>query len=429
MKFVLNKLWGNELFKGSVILTVASFIGNILNYFVNIATGRALGPSGYGEIAALFSYISVTSLPMTIITIILIQKIASSGNDQLSYTYSLEKYFWKKIRQWWFFSIPIVLSVPFIPRLTNLDTITSLFFVPIILLSFIGSFYGAALQGLSMFSTSSIFGILSTLLRLAGALMALFWLKSISLILIFFLLAMIIPLIVTIYILKKRIKEDNAHYLPINKRLVSIFLDKQFIITSLSIFAVSLFGNIDIMFVKKFFSGTESGIYSSWSLFSKIIFYFVGPIMAVSLIYFSKENKKNTNQNTTLHITLLFLLLLSISNYIAYRYFAHLIINVFFGSKFLAVIPYLTYASIFGAVYAATLLMNNYFLAKKSYGVLILPISICFYILSLFFIERSLIAVIMLNTYFAIIVAVFYFGFYIKAQWKKYEHRPIKRSR
>ncbi len=311
----------------------------------------------------------------------------------------------------------MVVGIPFIPQLTNLNSTTSLFLVPIILLSFTGSFYGAALQGLSMFFTSSIFGILGTLLRLVGALIALFWLKSISVILIFFLFAIIIPLIASMYILKNRIKENHTRTIEINKRLITIVTNKQFIITSLSIFAVSLFGNIDIMFVKKFFSATESGIYSSWSLFSKIILYFIGPIMSVSLIYFSKA-QKNKNQNTTLYVTLFLLLLLSTSNYVAYRYFGHLIIDVFFGSKFVAVIPYLSYASIFGAVYAATLLMNNYFLAKKSFGVLILPVSICFYILGLFFIERSLISVIMLNTYFAIIVAVLYVGFYIKTQWR-----------
>ena len=75
MMKLLKKLWANEFFQGGFFLTSSSFTINVLNYFFNLLAARTLGPSGFGEITAFFSYNNIFSVPILVVTLVLIQKI------------------------------------------------------------------------------------------------------------------------------------------------------------------------------------------------------------------------------------------------------------------------------------------------------------------------------------------------------------------
>ena len=186
MKSKLINLSKNTFIQGGFFLTASSFFAGFLNYLFNIFTARALGPEGYGEIAALFSYMVVLSIPMGTITSLLIQKIGSA-EDPSEYAIAVHLWILNKSKKWWFLLLGIVIATPFIPALTNLTPLSGYILPVIMVLSFAGSYYTGALQGLHIFFWFALISIGSVALKLVGSLLAINGFGGLEMVLIFLL--------------------------------------------------------------------------------------------------------------------------------------------------------------------------------------------------------------------------------------------------
>jgi len=216
--------------------------------------------------------------------------------------------------------------------------------------------------------------------------------------------------VISFFILQKLFyKHQTKHtFLPFVSLRKFVF-SSQFIITLFSLLSLTLLSNADIVFVKKFFSQADTGIYGSWSLFAKIILYVVAPITQIAFVFFA-GNKKKHLQDKMLAISLVVVILVGITGYIGYTYFGTMLITGLFGIKFLKITPYLGLASIFGTFYATANLLNTYFLAKKNRYALIFVFLFPLYIITLFFLPKNLISVMRMNIVFSGSVAFFYLG-------------------
>lgn len=407
MRKKIIELAGNEFVKGGVLFTVSSFIAGVLNYFFNLLAAHGLGPLGFGEITALFSYTIIFSVPMLVISLIIIEKLGSKEENAKNYAISLENWFLLKLKKWWFVIVLFTFLSPVVPRFTNLSQITGYFLIPLIILSFLNSYYLALLQGLKFFEWVSLLGIVSVLIKLAGSVFVVLGVDGISTIIFF----LFVSSLCSLYFSHKKIKHsvDVLKIKPqrINKRILDVTANKQIIITFFSILALSMFNNADIIFVKKFLSPIDAGIYSSWSLFAKIILYLVGPIIMISFIFFSSRKSEKAHEKVLIY-SLILLFLVAITSFIFYKYFSFFLIRFFFGYKFDRVAPLLSKASIFGSLYTAIYFINNYFLAKKSRFSLILAVIIPIYLILLFIIPNTLNSIIYLNIYFSSFVTLVY---------------------
>jgi O-antigen/teichoic acid export membrane protein len=303
--------------------------------------------------------------------------------------------------------IPLLIIIPFVPRLTNLTPVVGYALIPYVVLIFATAFYSAILQGLLFFFWISLVSILTSSLKLAGGALVMAGVDGLATVVAFMLLSGIIPLFVSHTILKHRVRRKHAISEKLNKRLSHAVFNKYVVLTFLSILAITLFNNIDVIFVKKFFSPQNAGIYSSWSLFAKIILYFTGPLSLVSFIFFSDKSSEK-NHERILAVSLCILFVIGVVSFIFYRYFSLTVIHIFFGNKFDAVAPYLAAASIFGSFYTTITFINNYFLAKKSRLSLMLCALIPVYFVLLFMIPRNLGTLIGLNIYFSLAILILY---------------------
>ena len=151
MRRHIQLYWSNEYVQGGVFLTVASFIANALSYVFNFFAARVLGPAGYGELTAFYSYIALFSVPMAVFSHIIIQRISSRAENPYAYASSFATQF-KHIL---FCLLPFIglslLGIPFISRITNLSPVVSYLLIPAILLGLISSFYTSLYQGLKLF--------------------------------------------------------------------------------------------------------------------------------------------------------------------------------------------------------------------------------------------------------------------------------------
>lgn len=408
MKSLIKSLWGNEFCQGGIVLTAGSFIVNFLNYLFSVFTAKSIGPKGFGEITALISYVSIFSLPFTILSTIIIQKISAAGINRKIYALSLEHLFISKTQKILIFCFPLLLSIPFIPRLTNLSPLSSYSLIPLIVLSFFSSFYLAANQGLRLFFLATVIAIGTATFKFTGPFLSYIGVDGVAVIIIFLLLSAFFSAIASYILFHNKLPHNSDGVTKrIEKSIFSILLSRQFLIFALSVTGISLFGTIDIIFVKKFFSPEIAGIYSSWSLFSKIILYAVGPFISISFIFFSSAETKMQQKNTLL-VSLVVLFFIGVASYLVYANFAGVLVELFFGRRFNTVMQYLGIASVFGSFYTALTFINNYFLSKKSLAALILPLGLPFYIIALFMIPKRIDCVIFLTIAYSILVMILY---------------------
>ena len=416
MLALLKKSLNNKYARGAFFLTVASFMTNFINYIFYLIICRSLGPDGYGDISALMSYIAILSVPLSVISLYLIQKIASSKTNKFTYVSELETYFWSKIKKYRFLIIATGLLTPFLPKITNLSGLISYSILPLLFLSVIGSIYDSFFQGLGLFFAFSVLGVVAVLIKLFGGFLTLTNYAGLLTVIIFLIISGIFKSLGSKIVLNREMaKKVNDKKILIQKRILSLLKSRQFILTFFSVVGTVALGNLDIIFAKKFLDSHFAGIYSSWSLFAKIILYIIGPILSISYIFFSDSHYSDKHDRMFL-ISLVVLLIFGICISVFYLNFAQFVVFIIFGGKFNEVVHRLSLAGLYGILYSAIIYFNNYFLAKKSIISALLPISLIFYAISLLFITKNIDSLIMINIQFSsiivivyILIAVFYF--------------------
>lgn len=410
MRKKILTLLSNEFIQGGFFLTASSFLINLLNYFFYFFAARILGPTGYGEIVAFFSYIVLISVPMTVFSMIVIQKVGEKNRHQVEYARALENHFWQKVKKWWFLFIPFIIFIPFTPQLTNLPPVIAYFIIPFMISSFISVIYSSVLQGLKLFLIFSIFNLVSTVLKFVGIGLPLFRLGDASAVIAFYFFSGLITLIIFILIIKRQVfrkQRTEATKIVLQRTIFRFIFDPQFALTLLSILAITAFSNIDIIFVKKYYSSIDAGIYSSWSMLAKVILYATGPMIQVGYVFFSGKRHHYVHERILL-FSVGILFLITLIGFVGYQTVGALLVNMLFGERFNAVLPYLGKASLFGGLYTLLTLFNHYYLAKKDKYALLLFSVIPIYISFLFFIPKNISAIVNLNILFSLATLVLY---------------------
>lgn len=399
--------------RGSLVFTISTFLGSFLNYLFNLIVAKKLGPVGFGEITTLFSYTTIFSVPMTVITMVLVQKIGSNNQRSLAYALTLEQWFLMKLKKWWLVLVPFFFLTPLIQNVTNLTLYSSAAIAPFVILSFAGAYYAALLQGLHLFMWLAVLGLIAAVIKLTGAVVIPDAAVGVPYI-VFFLFMSTGSIIASSFLIFRRIgRRTEVIQSKLKRRVLGSLFQKQVLITFFSILGLTLLGNADIVIAKKFLSPEQAGVYGSWSLFAKIILYLIGPLLTASYIFFSSlKNKKN--HEIVLKLSLVVLAMLGIVSFIFYQNLALPIINLLFGSKFNSIAPVLGLASIFGTLYASTTLINNYFLSKKS-TLSLMPILVgLVYVPALFFLGRSLLNLIIINLTLGTVLLLLQIGCLVK---------------
>lgn len=411
MRKKITALANHPFIQGGVILSFANIVTGFLNYFFNSLSAKTLGPSGYGEITALFSYLVVFSVPLGVISTDLIRRIGHLKSNQSGTILGWETWIWQKIYYWRGLVIPYFLLALFIPRLTNLSLFSSFALLIFILLAFIGTFYNATIQGLQLFFLAAGFSIVSVLLKLIGPILVNFHLGGANLIISIMLIGTIIMVPIYQIIIRKKLKSTlnlTDYKEPLNKRIKSLFTNRNIILTTLSLLAITLFSNFDMMFAKKFFNSETAGLYGAWNLLAKIVLYAAGPLSGLSFVYFANQSYKKQHRQSLVFL-IIGIIVIGGLMFTAYSLFGTLIINLLFNKNYFGVVNYLPQAAIFGCLYTLISFLNGYFLANSSHYSLILAIIFPVYFISLLLFGRSFSGLINLNLIFAATTFIIYF--------------------
>ena len=411
LKKIIAGIVSRKFLRGSVVYWAASLLGGLMNYFFNSYVGKALGPNGFGDISTLFSYVIVLSIPTGIIGTFLIIKIGDKVKNR-DYAHGLFQWFMNFLKKRWLLVSLAFILTPFVSPLTGLPQTVAYFLIPILLINWILAYYHSLLQGLHLLSTLALVGLLMTAIKLTGGLSAYFFHQGIVIVLFSLFAGFVVNLLISHFVLSRFLARAKALSLNVQKKLLNLHKDKHIWLTIASTISIGLLGNIDIIIAKHIFKAEDVGFYSAWSLFGKIILYIFGPLLSVGFIFFSSKKYKKYHRPGFVFTIMIFALIGAVAYY-GYDMFGLTAVNLVFGQSFMPVAPYLDVAAIYGTCFLLVLFTHQFFLAKGSWGVLILPVLSVIYIGVILFAAKSIVALMIITVGFLAMVFATSLVFYL----------------
>ncbi len=317
--------------------SIVYFVGNMLTAFgglvLTIIVARQMGPVEYGIFGSLMGLMYFLTIPVGAMDILIIKTVSSfHSSESLGNTKYFLFYIFKKL--WLPFVLAfLVLLLLTIPLKTYLHLESGLSLVLmwfIVYMSIIGTVLSSAMKGLLNFFPVSLNIVLSMLVRILSSLLIIFMVTRSHFGGLWGLIfSGIFSLGLFIYQLKKL---WNSQIEVVDK--AKLGLRKLGIYSLLISGAFTAMYSLDMIFVRHYLSGFESGIYASLATAGKMIFFAISPIAAIILPVVSR---KATNPSTARKDLLLLtgvVLFVGLAGAATLYIFPKLIVNTIFGDKF-----------------------------------------------------------------------------------------------
>jgi len=361
----------DPLVSGSLLVLTGSFAVNILSYLFQLLVGRMLSVSEYGILISLFSLVAIVNIPAVVVNTSIV-KIVSELKAKEDYASVSGLFLWLFKAFLVFGLIVLVLSFLLgdkIVRFLNFsDTLLflvfMLFFVSVFVLSIPLSF----LQGLHKFKEFSIVNFVSAFNKLFfGIGVTFFTYKVIGTVWGIFAGALV-SLLVSLLIVKDAVLAKASSVSFWIKKLAEFAVP-----SSISLIALAILFNVDVVLVKHFFDDHTSGIYSSLAIIGRILFFGTSSIGLVLFPLSSSSHAKGRDTKGIFAKSLFLTSFLLMSGFVVFYFFPALIVEILFGPAYYLAVPYLGKFSIFMIFYTLIYLFTQYFLSiyKTKVGIVL----------------------------------------------------------
>ncbi len=371
----------NSLIRDGFLLFSATMILNFSSYLFHFYMGRVLGPSDYGILGALLSIVYFISVPFNTIQTTVTKTVSELVVGK---NYEKIKYFIKRLLKILFLlSLGLILiflaSVKFISGFLGIP-VNSLFVLSFfILFALLLPITRGVLQGLQLFKKLSFTLVFEGITKiLFGYLLVRFGLGvngAISAIIISY----IIPFVIAFYYIKFIFSSKEKSF---SSKSFSYSIP---VLVALS--SLTAFFTVDVIVVKHFFSEILAGYYAALSIIGKTIFFATFSITAVMFPKVSEMHTSKKDYRPLFSKSIVLILIVGGFMALFYFLFPGFIINIFFGSKYLFILPYLGKFSLFILFYSLCYIICFYNLAIRRYNFI--------YILIIF----NIIQIVMLNLF------------------------------
>lgn len=322
----------DALLKHAIIVLLASSVGGLLNYLYQLLMGRMLGPERYGIFGALLSLVYVLTVPVQTIQVSTMRAVsrfqANGRGGDLDF---LIRHYVKRVSFWSvLLTVSIFAASSFIAHFLRLPSIVPVFILAVLLIFqlFLPIFNGA-LQGLQRFlqlgvnqvanfGSKLLFGVVLVSLGLGveGALSGIIF-------------GSLIGILFGIFFLRDIFSKIPAHTGIPEMSFYSVY-------TFLAFLFITLFYNVDMLLVKRFFESTPAGYYGAASMLAKAIFFSTIPIAGAMFPKISTWNDRGNEVVTTrlLKDTLLYTGLLAGLGTLLLNLFPGFAVSLLYGSPY-----------------------------------------------------------------------------------------------
>lgn len=351
----------DSLIRDGFLLFSATMILNFSSYLFHFYMGRVLGPADYGILGALLSIVYFISVPFNTIQTTVTKTVSELLVER---EYSKIKYFTKKLIKN-LFLLSLALIVVFLVLTKFISFFLGIPVNSVLLLSFFILFAlllpitRGVLQGMQLFGKLSFTMVFEGVTKIVfGYVLVRFGLGvngAISAIIISY----ITPFIIALYYIKFLFSHKESKF--------SSDSFKYSIPVLIALSCLTAFFTIDIIIVKHFFFGVDAGYYAALSIIGKTIFFATLSITAVMFPKVSEMHKSKKAYKHLFNKSILFVTLIGGFMNLIYFLFPSFIINIFFGSSYLSIVPYLGKFSLFILFYSLCYIICFYNLAVRRY--------------------------------------------------------------
>ena len=317
------------------ILFVFTSLTNFINFVYHIIMGRLLGPSEYGVLASVLSFLFIAgAIAVTIETVS--AKYASTylaGHN----TVMIKSFFYSITKRILLFTVVIfAIILLFLDRFTaflKIDSVFPLIFLGIMIIenSLIAIGRGTV-QGMKKFKSLGINLLLEAAIKLClGIILVYAGLRANGAIF-GFTLATLFSYFLIFFPLKSILRGKNSEDIKSSINIKKFYKDIFFIL--ISTILISLFSYTDIILVKHFFSSYETGYYSAAAQIGRIILFFPGAVSLVIFPRFSEKFARKEKNQGTLIKSLAIVFIISAFFLVFYFLWPELIVKVIYGSVY-----------------------------------------------------------------------------------------------
>jgi O-antigen/teichoic acid export membrane protein len=359
-----------RLLSSSSIIFVGSILSGGFSYLFNLLSARLLGPEQYSQVTAILALFTVASVGSSAILIVAMRYLGE--------LYYVERYralrqtYWHLMKQSLglaavFFIIGVILVVP----LVKFFAIQAPLPVIIAFLSFFFSFAVSVSRGLLQGSQRFVSISVSTTTEMAVRVLTLVILVKLGFGLVSALWAVVLGSCISLFVTSRPVSKimdlaendscQEDYVLP-QKELLSYAW--QTFITS---FFLNIFLSLDILLVKRYFTGEIAGKYAALSSVAKLIFFLTGPVVSVMFPMISEKRTKGEKHYRALGLSIIVTSVVALLVLGVFSLFPYLVIKILYGQTYTTYSNLLPQVGLFIVFYVLINLFVNYFIAIKDF--------------------------------------------------------------
>lgn len=399
----LKEAAAHPLAKGSAIVFVGTMAANAGAYLYHLVVGRILGPSQYGELAALLSLSYILNvfaiMLQTVVTRFVAHEAAQGKYGDIRRLIVQLSVFLVAVGG--ILLIALIFVAPVIATFLHIKDPLVVYFIFIgVIMSMLSIVLASVLQGLQRFTAGMVIANITSVLRLAaGALAAGF---GVTATIGAGLGAGIMTLVITFIPLRTILTtKQKASSLSVS----SLFSTS--LATFLTILGISVMNSQDVVLVKHFLPALASGWYGALSTMGKIIFFASSSVMYVLLPVVTERSSKGKHTKGIVYGSIGIVAALSGGITLGFFLLPELALRLLYGTAFIAAAPYLGIFGLFSSLYtiAYTIVMALMGLGKTSAWLILIGAALVQDIL-LFVFHQTLTTVIWTNIAVAALLVV-----------------------
>lgn len=352
----------DKLMKHGGVVFFASAVSFFFGYLFHSYMGRNLGPEDYGILDALLSFLLIILIPVsTIQTVVARFSSVYMGSHKQECIYLLMREGFKKL-----FGLGILMFLlfsilsPFLSDFLRIPSIMPVVFLGMaVFLSILLPVSRGILLGMQNFNQFGLnISLEKIILFITGVGLIGFGVNGAMFSLV---LSLLIVLFLSVIPFRK-IKYEKPGK-PLKKANIIRYSIPVFI----SLSAIAIISNIDMIIVKHYFDPLQAGGYATINILGKILFLLSLNIANVIYPKASELYIQKTDSVFLLRKGLFYMGIISLFTIIVYALFPHQIVNLIFGKQYLNYINLLVPYTIFMTIMAFVAIIVHYYLSTMNF--------------------------------------------------------------
>jgi len=363
---MIKKLLASTAISGTFIVTIGVFIGSFFSYLLQFFLGRALSLEDFGIFNTLLSFAVILGVFGGALSVSVVKKVSSlCAKNSFDI---LTKLFWHlSLIALGLGSLLFLILFGFRIQIANFLNIPDFpvvtFFAGFMGLTFLSMVPNSYLQGLLRFKALAFYGVFAAFLRLLIPSVLVLFGYSVSFVFLGMSLAILISFLIAILLLRKNFNSFKDICLINHYKGILAFLGP---LVFMGV-GLTLLNNMDMIFVKHFFSGDQAGVYSGLVTVGKVLLFGAGSVATVMFPQISADFTRGENPKKKFGGFLAVQLLLVVCGTAFFTLFPRFITVLMFGEKYLPAVEYLPKFSIFMAFYVLINFFVLFFMAVEKY--------------------------------------------------------------